>query len=268
MVAQVEDLIAVESIGSQRSPQPGHDIVHVGKVAPHVAMVEHLDGTSSQHGIGEQPHGHIRPPPGPIHRKEAQADRLHPIQVAIGMSHQFVGLLGGGIETDRGVHAVVLAERELGVTAIHTGTGGIDEPRPGLGVPADLEDVEEAFEVRLLVDERVVKAIAYASLGRQVADGSGTGFRNQIAKTGQVAQVHLHAAIARVTLEQRVALAFESDGVVVVEIVESDDRLTLFEEGARKMEPDEASGAGDEGGHGRAVLGGGASGQGMVGSGR
>ena len=59
-----------------------HDIVDIGEVAPHVAVVEQGQRLARVEGLGEDPHRHVRPAPWPIDGEEAQAGQRQPVEVA------------------------------------------------------------------------------------------------------------------------------------------------------------------------------------------
>src|SRR5690606_40543961 len=54
------------------------------------------DLLSRADGAGELDRRHVRSPPGPVDGEEAQAGAGNAEQVAVGVGHQLVGLLGGG----------------------------------------------------------------------------------------------------------------------------------------------------------------------------
>ena len=95
------------------------DIVDIGEVAPHLAVVENLDRLAGEDRLGENEHRHVRTSPGTIHRKEAQACRGKPIEMAVGMRHQLVGLFRCSIEADRVIDIVVDRKRQFRVGAIN-----------------------------------------------------------------------------------------------------------------------------------------------------
>lgn len=80
-------------------------------------MIEHVDRTAFKNGAGKEPRRHVRTPPGFIDGEIAQAGRRQAEQVAIAVRHQFIRLLGGGVETDRVIHFVMNRERHPGVGA-------------------------------------------------------------------------------------------------------------------------------------------------------
>ena len=95
------------------------DIVDVGKVAFHVAVVVEVDGVSVEDGAGEGEQGHVGPAPGAVDGKEAEAGRRDAEQVRVAVRHQFVGALGGGVQADRVVGGAGFGERYVAVEAVH-----------------------------------------------------------------------------------------------------------------------------------------------------
>jgi hypothetical protein len=90
-------------------------------------VVEDVDRPAFEDGLGEQEQRHVRPAPRAIDREEAQAGGRQAVEMAVGVRHQLVGLLGRGVQADRVVDAVVLGERHLGVAAVDAGARGIDQ---------------------------------------------------------------------------------------------------------------------------------------------
>ena len=84
------------------------NIIDVGKVAYHVAMVEHLDRLSFGYGIGKQHWRHIGASPRTVNGEIPKSRYTEPVQFAIRMSHQFVRLLTGGVHAHWRVYLVVL----------------------------------------------------------------------------------------------------------------------------------------------------------------
>ena len=52
---------------------PANNVVDIGEIAAHLAAVEQRQGLAFVKCPGENPHRHVRPPPRPINREEAQA---------------------------------------------------------------------------------------------------------------------------------------------------------------------------------------------------
>ena len=84
----------------------GYDIIDVGKVAVHIAVVINLNGLPISDLIGKLKVGHIRAAIRPIDGEEAQARRRNPIEMAVGIGHEFVRFLRRRIEADGMVDVV------------------------------------------------------------------------------------------------------------------------------------------------------------------
>ena len=95
-----------------------HDVVNIGEVALAVAIVEYLDGLAFHQLVGEAEVSHVGTTCGAIDGKEAEAGRGNVVELRVGMGHQLVALLGGGIKRYRVVYLVVCRIRHLLVAAI------------------------------------------------------------------------------------------------------------------------------------------------------
>lgn len=93
-------------------------VVDIGEVALAVAIVEYLDGLAFNKFIGEAEVSHVGTAGGAIDGKEAQASRGDVVELAIGMGHQLVALLRGGVEAHGVIHLVVCRIGHLLVAAI------------------------------------------------------------------------------------------------------------------------------------------------------
>ena len=95
-----------------------HDVVDIGEVALAVAIVENLDGLAFHQLIGETEVSHVGTTGGAIDGEEAEAGRGDVVELRVGMGHQLVALLRGGVEAYGVVHLVVCRIRHLLVAAI------------------------------------------------------------------------------------------------------------------------------------------------------
>lgn len=93
-------------------------VVDIGEVALAVAIIENPDGFAFHQLIGEAEVSHVGTASRAINCKEAQAGRGNVVELRVGMGHQLVALLGGGIEAHGVVHLVVCRIRHLLVAAI------------------------------------------------------------------------------------------------------------------------------------------------------
>ena len=98
MIADVEDAvrgaagrrvglsgIEVLVAGGQPIANPddcGDDVVDVGEVALHLAVVEDIDRPAFEDRAGEQEGGHVGPAPGSVNGEETKAGGRQPIEMA------------------------------------------------------------------------------------------------------------------------------------------------------------------------------------------
>jgi hypothetical protein len=149
-------------------PQHGFDdVVHVGEVALHAAVVEDVDRPTFEDRPGEQEGRHVGSAPRAIDREEAQAGGRQAIEVAVGVRHQLVGLLGRGVEADRVIDVVTLGEGHARVAAVDAGTRGVDQMLNRV-MAAAFEDVHEADQIAVDVGVGVEQRVAHAGLGGQM----------------------------------------------------------------------------------------------------
>lgn len=235
--------------GVHYAPHALDNVGDVGEVAAAVAHIEGLDGVAATQLLGEAEVGHVGPAHGTIHREEAQSGRRDGVELGVGGGHELVGLLGGGVERHRRVHAVLLGERHLLVAAVDRAGAGVDEV-PDRVVAAGLEHVEEADEVALEVGARVLDGVAHARLGGEVHHDVEAVLGEQALDEGGIAQVAAHEGEAAVGVglgQHAQARVLDAGVVVAVEVVEADDcvigllKQLLDEEGT-----DEAGRSGDE----------------------
>ena len=95
-----------------------HDVVDIGEVALAVAIVENLDGVAFYQLVGKAEVSHVGTAGGAIDGEEAQAGRRDVVELRVGMGHQLVALLRGGVEAYGVVHLVVCRIGHLLVAAI------------------------------------------------------------------------------------------------------------------------------------------------------
>ena len=139
----------------ERAEHAGDDVVDEGEVAPHPAVVEHLDRAAGQHRAREQQRRHVRAAPRAVHGEEAQAGRAQAVQVRVGVRHQFVRGLGRGVQRARLVDALVFGERRRRRIAIHRRRTRIHQVLHA-AMPAQFEHVDEADQVAVDVGVRIV----------------------------------------------------------------------------------------------------------------
>ena len=95
-----------------------HDVVDIGEVALAVAIIENLDGLAFHQLVGKAEVSHVGTAGGAIDGEEAEAGRGDVVEFRVGMGHQLVALLRGGVEAYGVVHLVVCRIGHLLVAAI------------------------------------------------------------------------------------------------------------------------------------------------------
>ena len=91
----------------------GDNIIDIGEVPIHIAMIINLDCLSSANLIGKFEISHVGAAERSIDGKETQPCRWDAIEMAIRVSHEFVGLLRRCIETDGMVDIIRRRKRRL-----------------------------------------------------------------------------------------------------------------------------------------------------------
>lgn len=162
-----------------------HDVIDIGEVALAVAIIENLDGVAFYQLVGEAEVSHVGTTGGAIDSKEAQAGRGDVVEFRVGMGHQLVALLRGGVEAHGVVYLVVCRIGHLLIAAIDGRGRGIDQMLHFV-VAARLEDVVESDEVALDIGVGVGDAVAHACLGGQVDDYGYTVVREDVLHSGLV----------------------------------------------------------------------------------
>ena len=84
-----------------------NDIVNIGEITLAVTIVEDLYLLAFDQLIREAEISHVRASGRSLNSEEAKACRWDIVQLAVGMCHQFVTFLSGGIEAHRIIHLVI-----------------------------------------------------------------------------------------------------------------------------------------------------------------
>ena len=151
------------------------------------------------------------------------------------------------------VDPVLDPERERFIAAIDRRRAGIDE-MTDLPGPRQLEHVDLPHEVGADIGLRIDERIANPGLGTQVDDPVETPAGGEIRKRLFVAEIDLFEAEAiAVRAGQRGdPCLLQRRIVIIVDVVDAGDFLAAREQGFRYRIADEAGGAGNEDGHGKA----------------
>jgi len=214
-------------------------------VAAHAAWIEHLDRLALKDGAREQPRGHVRSSPGAVDGEEAQAGRGQPVEVAVRVRGELVRLLRRRVEADRVVDALVLAERQPVVRAVHRRRRRVGEVRDA-GVPATFEHVTERDDIVAVVRARVDQRVAHARLRREMEHVRETAAREQ--RRGGLGFREIVAAQreGRIAGERGDARLLEPHVVVRIEAVNAGDARACRAQRACAVHADEPGRARDQ----------------------
>ena len=211
-------------------------------------MVEHLDRFTRKDRPGEQHRGHVRPSPRPIHREEAQTGGRQPVQVAVGVGHQLIGFLAGGIQAHRVVDRLALVKGQVAVAAIHRTAGGIHQVT-NVVVTAAFQDVAKPHQIALDVGRRVLQRVTHPCLGSQIHHHIRTLLGKQSRQRIAVLKrdrLEPPGSFRGHGLDLTQTRLFEGRVVVAVEVVETDHALAAGQQSLRERCTDEAGGTGDQ----------------------
>ncbi|MNH13311.1 hypothetical protein D3C79_728790 [compost metagenome] len=170
--------------------------------------------------------------------------------MAVTFSQQFIGALAGGVQRNGMIDRVLDTERHLAVGAVHRTARGVDQV-VGAMVPTGFQHIEETHQVRLPVDIRVVQRVAHPGLGRQVHHLGKSVLLKQAHQGRFVDDVHFPEAKTRQSLQHLEACVLEFHVVIVVEVIDTNDLLTLAAQALDRMKADETGRTGDQDGHGK-----------------
>ena len=207
------------------------NVIDVGKVALALAVVENLDGLAGLELVGEAEVGHVGAAGGAIDRKEAEPGARNVVELAVGVRHELVALLGGGVQRDWVIDFVVGGVRDLLVAAVHAGGARVHEVLDFAffgALAACFQDVVESDEVALDVGIRVCDGIADACLGGEVHDDGKVVLLEQAVDCGLVGEVRLDkcplfAGCCRESLDFLETLVLDVYVVVVCDGIEPDE---------------------------------------------
>ncbi len=166
------------------------NVIDEREVALALAVVENLDGLARLELVGEAEVGHVRAAGGAVDGKEAEARARDVVELAVGVRHELVALLGGGVQRNGVVHFVVCGVGNFLVAAVHAGGARVHEVLD-LKVAAGFQDVVESDEVALDVGIRVCDGIADACLGGEVHDDGEVVLLEQVVDCSLVGEVRL-----------------------------------------------------------------------------
>ena len=236
-----------------------YDIVDVGEVALHLAVVEHFDGAVIQDGVGKKHGCHVRSAPRAVNGEKAQARGTDAVEMTVGMGHELVAFFRSRVEANGVVDAVAHLEGHRLVEAVDTGAAGVGEVFHFV-VPARFENVGETGQVALDIGHGVFQRVAHTRLRGKVADSVEFFVFEKPVDRGRIGQVHpveampLYRAfdffigIDRLDIDAQLfqSTIFQIDVIVVVDIVDTYDFVSVLQKFFCQMETDKSCGSGYE----------------------
>src|SRR3569623_1828296 len=195
------------------------DVVDVGEVALVLAVVVDVDGLAFEDVLGELEQRHVGPAPRTVHGEEAQSRGGQAVEMAVGVRHQLVRFLGGGVEAHGVVDVVMHREGHISVRAVHRARRGVDEVLDAV-MTAALQDIQKTDDVAVDVGARVFDGVAHAGLGGEVHHALRLVLGEHGLDGGAVLDIGAHVDEARMCRRAREPRLLEIDVVVVIEVVD------------------------------------------------
>ena len=113
-------------------------------------------------------------------------------------------------------------------------------------VAASFEHVQESGHIARDIDMRVLGGVSHAGLRGEVHDGVEAVPGENLLDCGAIGKIRAHELETGQFLQSGKARLFQADVVVVVEVVQADDRIAAFKQSPGAVVADETGGAGDQ----------------------
>jgi hypothetical protein len=141
------------------------------------------------------------------------------------------------------IDRIVFAKRNLAVSSIHARTRCIHEFRD-VEMTAGLQYVEESAEVGRLVDLGMLDRITHAGLCGEVADDIEFPVPKTVLQAFMIAKIRFQAGITMEVFETPMPIAFQSDPIVGVKVVQSGHGMAPGQQPFTEMHANETGRAG------------------------
>ena len=138
------------------------------------------------------------------------------------MSHQLVGLLGGGIQGHRVVHLVIRAVRHLLVAAVY-GRGRSIHQMLHRVVAAGLQNVVEADHIAFDISIWVGDGVSHTRLCAEVDHDVGVILFKNAVNEILVCEITLNKGVVLELLKLRQASFLDTNVVIIVHVIQTDD---------------------------------------------
>ena len=186
------------------------------------------------------------PAPRAVHGEEPQPRRAQPVEVRVGVGHQFVRGLGRGVQRTRTVDALRFGKRRRRRIAVDRRRTRVHQVFDA-AMPAQLQHVDEADQVAVDVGVRILERVAHAGLRGEMDHAAEAVLVEQRFERRRD-PCRSSSRDLDVGAQRGDAIALELRIVVVVEVVQADDVRAARAQFAAGVGADETGGAGDEDG--------------------
>ncbi len=165
--------------------------------------------------------------------------------MAVGVSHQFVGLLARCIQAQRMVNIVVNRKRYGRIGAVNARAARVDEMLDAI-VPTAFEDVSKADEVAVNVRERILNRIPDSGLCREVYNALGFVRSEGCLNRRPISQIRTQVGVTRMVSMPGEACLLDGWIVVIVVVVDADNFVPPFKQSECDGRTDKAGRARDK----------------------
>lgn len=149
--------------------------------------------------------------------------------MAVGVSHQFVTLLTGGVKTERVVDVLVHRKWHGCIGAINAGAAGVDEVLNAI-VPAALKDVCETDDVAVDVGEWVFDGVTHAGLGSEIDHTLGLVGSEASFHRLAIGKIDTQVSVIGMIGISRHPCLLNSRVVVVVVVINANDNIATSQQ--------------------------------------
>ena len=162
-------------------------------------MVENLDGLSPQNFLRKRKVRHIWSAKRTVHRKKAKPRRRNMIQMAVGICHQLIALLGSGIKTNGLVYSVLHGERHFLPIAVYRTGRSIHQMHDRI-MSARLQHIKKSDNIAVYISLRIFYRIANPRLRGKIHHNIRLLLLKNAEKTFLVRNILLVETVCRVLL--------------------------------------------------------------------
>lgn len=211
-----------------------NDVINVGEVSFHIAVVEEGDGFVLKNGFGKLKQRHVGASPWSVYGEESQGGRRNIEEMDVSLRDDFAGAFGCSIEGKGFFERILDAEGKSVVAAIYGGRRCKHEMLECAALPdapGEFADNDLSLQVGACVGEGVIKGITHAGLCRHMNDGVDVVFSvREFANDDLVGDVAFEEGEILMLPETFQPCVFEFRIVVCVEVIDADDLLATLEQ--------------------------------------